>query len=140
MNYSAMLSLVFLSFTFFLFSDHFRTFSQPIFECILLIFFIRKIKNFATNCWNRFLKYVSDVQIHETLGNYSKQFSPFSVQNSHYTSTKTNIKNLFQQFVGTNFSFILKQISPLSGLPCTGKMFRAKSPVFRTKYCITSQL
>jgi hypothetical protein len=102
--------------------------------------FIRKIKHFATNWWDRFLKYVSVVQIYGTFENRSKQFSWFSIQNRHCTSTKTNLKNLFLQFLGTSFSFILKQIPPLSVLPCTGKIFRAKSSVFRTICSITSQL
>ncbi len=104
------------------------------------MFFIRNIKHFATNCRDRFLKYVSVVEIYGTFENRSKQFSRFSIQNRHCTSTKTNLKNLFLQFLGTRFSFILKQISPLSVLPCMEKMFRAQSPIFRTICWITSQL
>jgi hypothetical protein len=100
-------------------------------------FFIRKIKLFFTNCWNKFLNYASVVQIYENLGNSSKQFSRFSVWNDHYISTKANFKNLFQQFVDTSFSFILKQFSQLSELPCTRKMYRAESPVFGAKFSIT---
>ncbi len=108
-------------------------FPSPPLNVYYWFFFIRRFKHFSINCWeDRFLKYVSVVQIYENLGKSSKQFLRFSVWNGHYTSTKTNFKKLFQQFLDKRFFFILKQVSPLSMLSCMGKMFRAKSPVFRT--------
>ena len=103
-------------------------------------FFIRKIKLFSINCRDRFLKYVSVIEIYENLWKSSKQFSRFSDWNGHYILTKTNFKNLFRQFLDKRFIFILKQSSTFSMLPGIGKMFRAKSPVFNTKFCIISQL
>ena len=103
-------------------------------------FFIRKIKHFSINWWDRFLKYISVVQIYENLGKSSKQFLRFSVWNGHYISTKTNFKKLFQQFLDKIFFFILKQSSTFSMPPCVGKMFRAKSPIFMSKLSITHLL
>ena len=102
--------------------------------------FIRKIKLFSINCRDKFLKYVSVIEIYENLWKSSKQFSRFSNWNGHYTSAKTNFKKLFQQFLDKRFVFILKQSSTFSVLPRLWKMFRAKSPVFVSKLSITSQL
>jgi len=99
-------------------------------------FFIRKIIHFSINCGDRFLKYVSVLQIYENLGNSSKQFLRFLVWNVHYSSMKTNFKKLFRQFLDKRFFFILRQSSTFFMPPCIGKMFRAKSPIFMSKLSI----
>ena len=100
-------------------------------------FFIRKIKHFSINCRDRFLKYVPIVQIYENLWKSPKQFSRFLVWNGHYSSTKMNSRKLFLQFLDKRFFLILKQSSTFSMLSGIGKMFRARSPVFRSKLSIT---
>ena len=104
---------------------------------IIDFFFIRKIKHFSINCRDRFLKYASIVQIYENLWKSPKQFSRFSIWNSHYSSTRMNFKKLFLQFLDKRFFLILKQSSTFSMLSDIGKMFRARSPVFRSKLSIT---
>ena len=57
MNYSTILWLVFLSFTFFLSSDHYGAFSWVILQCILLPFLYLKDQTFLyIKCGNRFFK------------------------------------------------------------------------------------
>ena len=107
---------------------------------ITILFFNRKIKVFFTNCWNRFLKYGSITQIYETFWKCLNTSSRFSISNHYYTSRKTNFKKLFQQFLDKRFFFILKQSLTFLMVLGIWKMFRGKSPVFKTKFRRIPQL